>query len=231
MLQLVARAVRARARAGWSGWRAIQPKISTAAPTAPTAPTSTRGGSRTRAGARAASALADRGREQERADEVAAAAVVLLRGALSRLVGADRDVLGAVVGGELAAPQRDGGGGERGERRDGLARWRSRAASGARCRPPRRRDRRRRDARPLEREARLGQRRAARRGARRTPRPAAAGRAGTASSRRGAKRRLVPEASGSSRRRPARPRPTTWARGRGPRSGAPCRRAAASPCG
>ena len=149
---------RASAReTGWSGWRPIQPKTSTAAPTAPIAPTARAVGPGP--GGRAGRERARRrAREQERADEVTAAAVVLLRGRLSRLVGADRDVLGAVVGGELAALQGDGGGDERGNRRDGLA--------GGEAEPRAARDAGRRgtgddgncDAWPLEREAGLGQR-------------------------------------------------------------------------
>ena len=43
---------------------------------------------------------------EQRADEVRAAALVLLRARLVVLVAPDRDVLGAVIGGELAAAQR-----------------------------------------------------------------------------------------------------------------------------
>src|SRR5205085_786872 len=48
-----------------------------------------------------------RRREDDRADEMAAAALVLLRAVLAVLVRADRDVLGAVVGGEVGAAQRE----------------------------------------------------------------------------------------------------------------------------
>ena len=51
--------------------------------------------------------IADCRGEHERPDEMPSAALMLLRGALAMLVGADRDVLGAVVGGELAGAQRE----------------------------------------------------------------------------------------------------------------------------
>src|SRR3954469_6674802 len=50
--------------------------------------------------------VADRGCREQRADQVGAAALVLLRARLAVLVRADRDVLGAVVAGELRATQR-----------------------------------------------------------------------------------------------------------------------------
>ena len=148
---------RARAReSGCSGWRSIQPKISTAALIAPTAPSALAAG-RAEAGARAASALAAALVSEQRADEMAAAAVVLLRCRLARLVGADRDVLGSVVRGEVAAPERDHGRGQRGKGGDGFLREEPelRAPSDARrCRSG---DDRNGDAWPLEREARLGE--------------------------------------------------------------------------
>ena len=51
--------------------------------------------------------VADGRRRDERADQMAAAALVLLRRARAVLVRADRDVLGAVVRGELRAPHRE----------------------------------------------------------------------------------------------------------------------------
>ena len=54
------------------------------------------------AGAKFASTLPIAGRRDERADEMAAAALVLLLRAVAVLVAADRDVLGAVIRGELA---------------------------------------------------------------------------------------------------------------------------------
>src|SRR5881628_1353477 len=50
--------------------------------------------------------VADRGGREQRADQVRAAALVLLRARLAVLVRADRDVLGAVVAGELGATER-----------------------------------------------------------------------------------------------------------------------------
>ena len=61
-----------------------------------------------------------RGHEQ-RADQVRAAALVLLRALLAVLVRPDRDVLGAVVGGELAAAERHHRGRERERSREELA--------------------------------------------------------------------------------------------------------------
>src|SRR5205823_3721602 len=51
--------------------------------------------------------VADRRRRKERADEVRAAALVLLRAQLAVLVGPDRDVLGAMIGGEVGAAKRE----------------------------------------------------------------------------------------------------------------------------
>ena len=170
-------------------------------------------------------------RQQQRADEMAAAAVVLLRCRLARLVGADRDVLGSVIRGELAAAEGDHGRRERGEGGDGFLREEPelRAASDARrCRSG---DDRNRDPRPLEREASLGQR-AAHVGEHRErlgePQRAADER------RRHVRRKPPLDAGGRSDRavgaREPR-RPTRSGRARGRRSREPCRRAAASPCG
>src|SRR5262249_42102908 len=62
--------------------------------------------------------------EQERADQMRAAALVLLLGGLATLVGADRDVLGAVVGRELAPAERERRRRERDDSRDELLRRR-----------------------------------------------------------------------------------------------------------
>jgi len=51
--------------------------------------------------------VADRARREQRADQMTAATLVLLRRSLALLVVADRDVLGAVVVRELAAAQRE----------------------------------------------------------------------------------------------------------------------------
>src|SRR3954470_21243588 len=56
---------------------------------------------------------ADRGADEERADHVRAATLVLLLAAFAVLVAADRDVLGTVVGGDVGAAQRERGGSER----------------------------------------------------------------------------------------------------------------------
>src|SRR3954468_14988556 len=57
-------------------------------------------------GSEAGEDVPDRGRRDERPDEMSAAALVLARRTLPVLVAADRDVLRAVVRGELAATQR-----------------------------------------------------------------------------------------------------------------------------
>src|SRR4029450_2080397 len=109
--------------------RVIQPKSSIDVATAPSCATA-RAWLRTCGGARRASAFAtadgapsgavgggrgararvrDGGRGDERADEVAAAALVLLRRARAVLVRANGDVLGAVIGREIAAAQRERG--------------------------------------------------------------------------------------------------------------------------
>ena len=162
-----------------SGFRLIQPKTSTAAPTAPTAPT-TRAAVRWRAGASSAAAPASAVARRQRPDQVRAAALVLLRGALSGLVGPDRDVLGAVVRGQLLAAQRDQRRHERGDHAPRPRAGRSAATSGGRARRPSTPRR----ARPRPRGARTAavprEGPASSRGAPRTPRPAAAGRARTA---------------------------------------------------
>ena len=53
--------------------------------------------------------VTDRERPEERSDQVRAAPLVLLLVRLAVLVGTDRDVLRAVVGGELGAPERNCG--------------------------------------------------------------------------------------------------------------------------
>ena len=64
------------------------------------------GGPAQRARAPGCEGVADRRGEQQRADQVRAAALVLLPARLAVLVRPDRDVLGAVVGGELGAAER-----------------------------------------------------------------------------------------------------------------------------
>ena len=68
--------------------------------------------------------VADGGRDDQRPDEVPAAALVLARGALPVLVAADRDVLRAVVRRELARAQRHHRGRDRDDRRQQLPRER-----------------------------------------------------------------------------------------------------------
>ena len=65
--------------------------------------------------------VAGRGGDDQRPDQVRAAALVLLRALLAVLVGADRDVLGSVIRGELAAAEREEGRGERQHPRGELA--------------------------------------------------------------------------------------------------------------
>src|SRR5262245_17603261 len=99
--------------------------------------------------------VADRERSEERADEVRAAAFVLLVARLAVLGGADRDVLGAVVGRELGAAQRDGGRSQRCDAGDDLARGRRQALRAARdLRDRCAGDQRRQHARTLERQLR-----------------------------------------------------------------------------
>ena len=64
-------------------------------------------------------------RQEHRPDQVRAAALVLLRARRAVLVRADRDVLGAVIRGELAAAQRERRGREREGAREQFARERS----------------------------------------------------------------------------------------------------------
>ena len=134
-----------------------------------------------RARARRATLPAAVGGEQ-RPDQVRAAALVLLRARLAVLVGPDRDVLGAVVGGELAAAQREQRRRER-RARPRAARARPRAEPVERAHDLDGRPRWRaspRARRALERQPRLGQPPPELAGGTRTPRRAAAGRAGTA---------------------------------------------------
>ena len=78
--------------------------------------------------------------------------------ALTGLVGPDRDVLGTVIGGQLATSQRNDRRGERRESRDGLAGGEIQRAAPRQPGCSSTQDHRHGDARPLEREARLGQR-------------------------------------------------------------------------
>ena len=83
-------------------------------------------------------------RHEQRPEQVRAAALVLLRARLAVLVAADRDVLGAVVGGQLAAAQREHGRRNREQRGDRAPARRRRASTGGsrsrrrRCRASRR---------------------------------------------------------------------------------------------
>ena len=189
-------ASRAPARADGPGGASSSAKTSTAAPTAPIARRDARRAAELRRRARGED-VAGRGRDEQRPDQVRAAALVLLRALLAVLVRPDRDVLGAVVGGELAAAQREQRRRERERAGDELARGRARGRSerrttwtvtalasvAASTRGP------------LERQARLRQAPAQLGEERRTTRRAAAARAGTGSSRRGAKSRLRPDAT------------------------------------
>src|SRR3954468_4824039 len=75
-------------------------------------------------GREAGERVADRGRREQRADEMSAAALVLLRRTVAVLVPADRDVLRAVIVRELAAAQREHGRCEGKERYEQLLRGR-----------------------------------------------------------------------------------------------------------
>src|SRR5215218_501492 len=72
--------------------------------------------------------VADRERPEQRPDQVRPAALMLFLAGLTVLVRPDRDVLSAVVGGELRAAERDGGRRERRERSDELLRGRAEPA-------------------------------------------------------------------------------------------------------
>ena len=115
VLQLVAR-LRERARdADARGGASSSRRSRSTAATAPTAPASARGGPvalRRLLGGEVAGGR----RERASGRQMRAAALVLLRPRLAVLVGADRDVLGAVVLGELAAAQRERRGREREQR-------------------------------------------------------------------------------------------------------------------
>ena len=65
------------------------------------------------------------GGEYQRPDQVRAAAFVLLRRRPTALVAPDRHVLGAVIGGQLTAAQREDGRGQGGERGESLAKPRA----------------------------------------------------------------------------------------------------------
>ncbi len=102
--------------------------------------------------------VADGGGEQQRADQVRAAALVLLRAVGSVLVRADRHVLGPVVRGDLALAQDERGRRERQQRRRELAYGgrETRALQRLDCDDGR--DHRHERARALHRERRLRQR-------------------------------------------------------------------------
>ena len=123
----------ASARASrFSGLRTIQPKISVEAADGDELRAEPRGPARRAQAQRAASVLPIAVVDEQRAEQVRAAAVVLLRRALPLLVAADRDVLGAVVGGDVRAAQRESGRREREQAADELLRRRAdRSASRA----------------------------------------------------------------------------------------------------
>ena len=221
-------ASRAPARRGCRGLRVIQPKISVDAATAPIC-AAARAWLRMRSRRKAGEHVADGRRRDERPDQMAAAALVLLLRAVAVLVAADRDVLGAVVRGELAAAQRERGGRERQEAREQLLRSGPQAP---------------RLANAAHGDRRADHRRATRRlcigscasgSARFT-----CGRSANASARRAGPRRNglvhVRGAKALARRRNldravlgrGSRTPTSWARARARRSGAPCRRAGSS---
>ncbi len=174
--------------------------------------------------------VADGGGGDERPDEMAAAALVLARRLLAVLVRTDRDVLGAVVGGELGAAQREHRGRERDEPghqllRDGTqpARLADPAHGGRGA------DHRAEDAAALDRQLRRRQAPLHHAAGARAPRRAGPGRAapGSRRSRRGS-------ACARPRPRAARPgagsrTPTSSGRARARRFRAPCRRAGSSP--
>ena len=102
--------------------------------------------------------VAGRRGDEQRADQVRAAALVLLRALLAVLVRPDRDVLGAVVGGELAAAEREHGRRERERAREELARDVAEPVRAADDLDGHRaRERRREHVGPLEGQPRLGQ--------------------------------------------------------------------------
>ena len=88
-----------------------------------------RAGFRSRRGARSATMLPSAVVSEHRADEMRAAPLVLLRSRLTVLVRADRDVLRAVVPGELAAAERERRRCDRQDRRDELAGGRAQRAA------------------------------------------------------------------------------------------------------
>ncbi len=100
-----------------------------------------------------------RGAEEQRAQQVRSAAVVLLRRDLTvQLVGPDRDVLGSVVAGELTATEGDRGRNERCDRRDRLTRDGGQRRPSGRGSDRRATHNRHRHTGALEREAHLRQR-------------------------------------------------------------------------
>src|SRR5579884_3286680 len=76
-------------------------------------------------GRQAGQGVAEGGGGDERSHQVAAAALVLARGALAVLVAADRDVLRPVIGRQLARAQREHRGDDGGDGREQLARERA----------------------------------------------------------------------------------------------------------
>ena len=111
VLELVTR-LRERARDARSGFRTIQLNSSVATPTAPSCAAASGRPAQVLRRARGERA-ADRRTDQQRPDDVRAATLVLLRPGFPVLVAADRDVLGAVVSGDLRASHRQGGRRER----------------------------------------------------------------------------------------------------------------------
>ena len=89
-----------------SGCLSIHPKISVDAASAPT-PASKPSGAAEMDRRTRREQVADRRRDEQRPDEVRAAALVLLPALLAVLVRPDRDVLGSVVRGELGRAQSD----------------------------------------------------------------------------------------------------------------------------
>ena len=159
---------------------------------APT-PAAARASGRTQRGRPRGEHAADGAREEQRSEDVRAAALVLLRPILAVLVRPDGDVLGAVVLGEVRAAQRHGGRADGQSGRDGLL-----ASAGenllarTRRRPQRAPDHGRRPRRGAGTAAAPREGGAEPRAEARRPRPAAPGRAGAGSRSSDRAQRLLP---------------------------------------
>ena len=143
--------------AGLPSFRTIQEKSSTDAATPPTSVT-TRASGRSCRGRGVGEDASRDARRHKRAHEVGAAALVLARARLAVLVASDRDVLGAVVGGERGAAQGEHGRGKGDDARDRLAGGRREPAAAEAAHDERARPEGGRHPRALVREPGVGQR-------------------------------------------------------------------------